>query len=357
MNKLFKHFNKIKDILNEINNFNIFITFISDYINKDVDLRLLYLGNILLNDYNLFLNEISHNFNQSHRRCLISFLENTKKILIYDSYLNKFISKDFRKILTKYQSLDKSTSIDFDDNDLIFISGGIENSQYECSNIFLILKFINESIEYNGTLPNRKAYHSSLYYDNKLYIIGGIDSNKKVSKQCYVFSLIDKNWENLPSLNVGRANTSILIYNNKVLYAFRGRDDNNVLDSIEYINLSNIRNSWIIFKPLDYGYVWNAAENSLVMVIDKEKILICGGQDKKGKLFNDTFLLETYTKKIYKGIDLRNPALFKSIGCFSQGKYFGLDLKPRNNNNDNNFGLGCIHIYDSKDNIWTLKQL
>ena len=40
------------------------------------------------------------------------------------------------------------------------------------------------------------------------------------------------------------------------------------------IKLCNIRCSWKIFKPKDYGYVWNASENSLVMIMDKDKILI-----------------------------------------------------------------------------------
>ena len=89
-----------------------------------------------------------------------------------------------------------------------------------------------------------------MYYDNKLYLIGGIDSNKKVSKECQVFSLIDKKWHNLPNLNEGRANSSICIYNNNSMYVFRGRDDNNILDTIEYLKF-NLRNSWKKLKPID----------------------------------------------------------------------------------------------------------
>jgi hypothetical protein len=47
-------------------------------------------------------------------------------------------------------------SIDHDDNDLIFISGGIEKSEYNCNDIFLILKNSKKSIEYNGNLQERK---------------------------------------------------------------------------------------------------------------------------------------------------------------------------------------------------------
>ena len=351
MNKLFKHFNKIKDIVNEINNFDDFVSFISDYISKDVDLRLLYLGKIILNDYNLLLNEITYNFSQSSRHNIISFLENSKKISIYNTNLNKFKTKDLGNVLTQIPAFNLSMSIEFDDNDLIFISGGNEDSLNNCTNIFIILKWSTENIEYNGTLPERRAYHSTLYYDNYLYLIGGIDSNKKVSKKCQCFSLKDKKWYNLPNLNVGRANSSICIYNNKIIYVFRGRDDNNDLDSIEYIKLYNIRSSWKLFKPLDYGYVWNAAENSLVMTIDKGKILICGGEDKEGNLLSDTFLFETNTKKIYKGTDMIFPASFKSQGGFSQGNYFFIDIKNEEDN-INNSGFGNVHIFDPKENTW-----
>lgn len=36
------------------------------------------------------------------------------------------------------------------------------------------------------------------------------------------------------------------------------------------------------------------------MIMDKDKILICGGEDINGNLFNDTFLFETSTKKFIK---------------------------------------------------------
>ena len=113
------------------------------------------------------------------------------------------------------------------------------------------------------------------------------------------------------------------------MYVFRGRDDKDVLDSIEYIKF-NLRNSWKIFKPIDYGYVWNTAENSLVMTLDRGKILICGGEDSNGNFLSDTFLFETHTKKIYKGIDLAIPASFRSHGCFNLGKYYFIDIRKGN---------------------------
>ena len=350
MNKLFKHFNKINEMVKEMNNFNEALLYISDYINREIDLNIFLLNNIIYNDYNLLLSEISYNYNQYPRRYILSYINHTRKLFLYNTILNRNKTKDFEKVLFDIENFDDSMSIDFNDDDLIFITGGVEKSKYNCSNKFIILKWSTEKIEYKGNLPNRKAYHSTIYFDNKLYLIGGINSEKKVSKDCLYFSLKEKKWQSLPSLNKERANCSLCIYNNKILYAFRGRDDNNVLDTIEYIKLNNIRISWKIIKPKDLGFIWNSAQNSLVMTIDKEKILILGGEDKNGNLYDETILFEINTKKVYKGIDLALGAAFKSQGCINQGKYFCADFK----NEENNVNMSGIHVYSIKENIWSL---
>ena len=351
MNKIFRNFNKIRDIVNEMNDFNNSLLYISDYINREVDLNIFLLNNIIYNDYNLLLNEISNNYNQYPRRYLLSYIHNTKKLFIYNTILNNFKEKNFDKILVGLESFDDSISIDFNDDDLIFLSGGKEKTKFNFSNKFLILKWSMEKIEYNGTLPERKAYHSTIFFNNNLYLIGGINSDKIVSKNCFFFSVKDKTWRNLPSLNKPRANCSLCVYNNKDLYAFRGRDDNDVIDTIEYITLNNNSN-WKMIKPKDMGFIWNSAQNSLVMTIGKGRILILGGEDKNGNLFDDTILFEIDTKKVYKGIDLNIGAAFKSQGCINQGKYFCVDYK--NEENKYKINTGGIHIYNQKENIWDL---
>ena len=116
----------------------------------------------------------------------------------------------------------------------------------------------------------------------------------------FFFSLKEKKWENLPLLNKARANCSLCIYNNKDLYVFRGKDDNDVIDTIEYISLNNNRSYWKMIKPKDIGFVWIPAQNSLVLAIDKGKILILGGDNKNGNLLDDTFLSEFIPPIKYK---------------------------------------------------------
>ena len=352
MNKIFKHFNKIRDIVNEINNFNDSLLYISDYISRDIDLNIFLLNNSIYNDYNLLLNEISYNYNQYPRRYILSYISNTKKLCIYNTILNNFKTKDFEKILIKFENFNDSMSISFNDDDLIFITGGKAKSKFIYSNKFIILKWSTEKIEYNDSLPERKAYHSTIYFDNKLYLIGGVNTDNKVSKQCWFFSLKEKKWQKLPPLNKGRANCSLCIYNNKDLYSFRGRDDNDVIDTIEFIKLNDERPFWKMIKPKDLGFAWNSAQNSLAMAIDKDKILIIGGEDINGNLFDDTFLFEINTKKVYKGIDLAFKAAFKNQGVINHGKYYCADY--RNEDNKNNSKINGIHFYNIKENIWDI---
>ena len=124
------------------------------------------------------------------------------------------------------------------------------------------------------------------------------------------------------------------------------------MDTIEYIKLYSNKYCWKIIKPKDIGFIWNPGQNSLVMTVEKGKILILGGEDKDGNLYNDTLLFETDSKKVYKGIDLASGAAFKSQGGINQGRYFCADFK--NEDNINNSKMCGIHIYNKKENIWNL---
>ena len=240
--------------------------------------------------------------------------------------------------------------IEYDDKDLIFLSGGETNINNYRSDTFIIINIEKENIEFEGNLPSKKSFHSNIFFNEKLYLIGGLEENKKCSSSCYYYSVNYKKWINLPNLNKPRANCSLCIQNNTFLYAFRGRDDNYDIDSIEYINLNNINKLWTLFTPIDYGYVWHPAENSLVLNYNEEKILICGGEDIKGNLFKETFLLETNRNKIYRGKDLLLASSFRFQGGIYIDEIFGIDIK---NNYNIRKKIG-IHLYNFESNEWKL---
>ena len=178
----------------------------------------------------------------------------------------------------------------------------------------------------------KKSYHKSIFIKNKLYIIGGEDHTKNISKECSYFDMNSKKWNSFPSLKRGRKNSSLCYYNDSFLYVFMGEDNKNVLDTIEYIDINNINKGWNLFKPIDYGYVWHSMKNCLIINIDKDKILICGGENNENIIYKDCFLFKPSTKSVYKGIDLKVPAAFISEGCFYKDEIFGIDYKNKTKN-------------------------
>ena len=372
MNKIFNHFNKIKDIITKIKryeNINKYISAnISGYINKNIFL----LTNIISQDYNLLLDNVTNNFYKTQRKYIFSFKNNTKSILLYNIEYKTFISLDLNETLTNFPLFNPSIQFEFVDNNnnnfLLFIAGGKENTIKRnnklaySSDSFIIVNIkldmiisykdgINYRkkylIEYKDKMPSGKLHHSILFHSKNLYIVGGFDDKNQASNECFYFSYKDKKWENLPCLNQPRANCSICIYNKSILYAFRGRNEKNELDTIEYLNLEEKLN-WKIIHVVDYGFVWRGMYNSCSVVWEENKIVIFGGEDKN-KLYKECFLFDIRNNQVYMGMDLKIPASFNSQGIYNNGKIYGFDFK--NMNGEYEYKL---HIFDIKNNYWSL---
>jgi hypothetical protein len=170
-------------------------------------------------------------------------------------------------------------------------------------------------------------------------------------KECECYNLKDRRWELLPGLNSARLNPALCIYNGQYLYAFQGWNRADVyLDTIEFINISNIMSGWTIFKPQDPGCCWSPCYNSSAVVIGKDKILICGGYVNGMKYTNNTFIYDITKKTVYRGKDLVKGAIFNSIGTFVENNAVVIDCK---NESSKPFG---VHIYDKENNIWKFNQ-
>ncbi len=74
-------------------------------------------------------------------------------------------------MINYYISFNHSISIEFDDHDLIFISGGINLEKYEPNDILLCLRWSNQKIEFKEKMSIKRAFHSSIYFDKKNYIL------------------------------------------------------------------------------------------------------------------------------------------------------------------------------------------
>ena len=350
MGKIFKEFNNIKKEVESLEEYNSLINNLYSYIINKIEINILLLNDILNSNFILLLNKITNNHHIYKKNNIISLVENSQQIIIYNIVKKEYKYKNLDNILKNNFAFNNSMCIEYDDKDLIFLSGGETNINNYRSDTFIIINIEKENIEFEGNLPSKKSFHSNIFFNEKLYLIGGLEENKKCSSSCYYYSVNYKKWINLPNLNKPRANCSLCIQNNTFLYSFRGRDDNYDIDSIEYINLNNINKLWTLFTPIDYGYVWHPAENSLVLNYNEEKILICGGEDIKGNLFKETFLLETNSNKIYRGKDLLLASSFRFQGGIYSDEIFGIDIK-NNYNIRNKIG---IHLYNFESNEWKL---
>ena len=348
-NKILQNYNKISDIISNLNNYNDLINFLYEYILQKITSNISLLNNLIYDNYTTLLNDLSYDFHQTNRRFLISYYDNSKSIILYDTFYSKMYKKDFIHILTEYPSFNRSISMEYDDNNLIFISGGIEISNYNTSNMFIIINWEKEKIEYQYSMPKRKAFHTTIFFDKKLFLIGGMTCEQKVTNECLIFNYQEKKWYNFQNLNQARANCSICVYNNSFLYVFRGRNDIEVINTIEFISLNGnfFENKWNLFIPNDFGFIWFSCENSMCITIDKNKILICGGENKEGKLIKECILFEPESKNVYRGLDLNMNSCFKTQGCYYKGNIYTIDWK--NQSHDDKHG---IHIFDEKENNW-----
>ena len=109
-------------------------------------------------------------------------------------------------------------------------------------------------IEINETIPTKRAYHSSIYFQNKIYLIGGIGEGNYYLRECENYSIITHKWEFMPFLNYPRANPTLCIYNNSFIYVFRGSDKDSMLDTIEFLGLKNYNEVKIMKYELHNKY-------------------------------------------------------------------------------------------------------
>ena len=350
MNKIIKNFNKIRDISNQmkeyLNEYNDKNNLILNQINKNS----LILNPKIISNYNLLLNEITYNYPQSYKKNIINYYENSSKISLLEIQSNKIINKDIKEII-KNIILDESISIVYDDFDLLFITGGRDENNLPL-NLFYCIKWSKFKIQFIEKMPLKRYFHSSIYFNNKLYIIGGKDENNNLISECLLFNLIENKWEKIPNLNNPRIKPSLCIYNNNYLYVITGKNNLDTINTIEFININSL-NNWILFKPKDPGFCFFGFETSCSITLDKNKILIFGGRDFKGNLNNSSFILNIENHIIYKSKDISFSSNFIFEPLIFQNSVFAIDWKNQLKTKDGNF----IHIYDIKNKKWFYESI
>ena len=348
INKLSKNFNRVKEITNNLNNYSKKAVDLLSSLKNQIFNNLNILSPKVISNYNLLINDISYNFHQSYKRYIINFIDISNYLTLYDTRTSLTKTKNFYESMKDYYiSFNHSVSLEFDDIDLVFISGGINLEKNEPNNILLCIKWSNQKIEFIEKMPIKRAFHSTIFFEGNLYLIGGLGEKQNQLSDCDIFNLKKRKWEKIPKLNIPRQNSALCIYNNSLLFVIRGSNRKEVLDTIEYINLNDLCNGFNIIKPKDYGLSWFGCESSMAISINRNQILIFGGKDKNNKFYHHSFFYDPINNSIYRGKDIKVSANFKFYGTIYDNKVIGIDFK--NSTNAKYYG---IHKYDISLKKW-----
>ena len=214
-------------------------------------------------------------------------IENTNKIMIQNIQGCEEREINFPLIGNLTSFLEKCAFCN--NNNILYISGGIEkNGSY--SNIFLKFDPLSKILSLNNQLIKPRANHSMIAYNNTIYAIGGIGTNK-----CEKYN--DIKWESMPDLIEKEVQLPMLFIYKDYLYSFGGLNKNNYLTTIERINLRNNRSKWEIVSYLNPENIDNKVIGCGLIESNNELIFLGGKKENNNILKNSfkyNFLNNTY---------------------------------------------------------------
>jgi hypothetical protein len=171
-----------------------------------------------------------------------------------------------------------------------YFSGGQEYIK-EASKLFLSIskKDSNQNPNKLPSMINPHWNHSMIADKEKIYVIGGYNSNK-----CEVYDIQAKTWSELPDLFSPERQRSMLFIEKNFLYCFMGLSQNGILDSVERLNLDNTQTGWErINVDNSDNLILKFYGAGIIRMSDENKILFIGGKKENN---NE----EVYKRSIYE---------------------------------------------------------
>ena len=173
-------------------------------------------------------------------------------------------------------------------------------SQYK--NSIYLIKTFKTNHKHGGMLLTKDG--------NKIIILGGESSNEVI-----LFDMQKNEIINLPNLKHKRINSSYNLINDRYIFAFFGRGNN----TIEYLDLNNIKNSWNILNYKSNN-IFEELEGHIDFNIKNNVIIIVGGRN------NDSILVFYLKEKFLDITDIKinlqeqndiNELFFDREKCFN----------------------------------------
>lgn len=166
-------------------------------------------------------------------------IKNNPRILIYNGDENKVKNEiiNFPMFCKIREFFENCAHCNYKNK--LYISGGIDKSTSETSNVLLKYDPNYNTIISLASLPSPHQCHSMLAYNDKLYIIGGKQTNL-----CEIYNFNALKFEHMSPLIFEERQWPMLIVYNHFLYAFLGLASGGYMKSIERINIRNPKAKW-----------------------------------------------------------------------------------------------------------------
>jgi len=173
----------------------------------------------------------------------------------------------------------------------LYISGGmIEiDSRMKGTNLLLCYDNATKTVKRLADMSVPRHSHSSIYYSDNLYIVGGYLNNT-----CEKFDIKSMKWRPFPSLISVERQTPILHVYNNYLYSFFGYKVGFYLDTIERVSLkANKKWEVVAYKNPQNINLKVVFSGIIPSNLSKSEIYIFGGKSHNGKeeiIRNDGFI-------------------------------------------------------------------
>jgi hypothetical protein len=205
----------------------------------------------------------------------VQCIPNSKEVVVYYDATNTIIRKtlEFAPLLGIPNFLDRCGYLNA--NGKLYISGGIlRNAPSES---FIMLDPNTNTITKLSDMNTGRFSHSMFYHNDTIFAIGGQTNN------CEKYDTKTMKWIKLSSLvSDDRMNSVLYVYNN-FLYAFFGMVKGDYSDTIERLNLKNVKSKWEVVP-----YQKNQKDMDLKMfgcgIIEEsdKEIYLFGGKSSTG---------------------------------------------------------------------------
>lgn len=287
----------------------------------------------------LFLEFVRKTFFKTNQGCSLNLLEdsNQKDELIIKDSIRVFegtcdiqiYCRNKRKLIKNTITLEKkvhgisvfpSGARLFYTKDRVYITGGKDcNQEYK---LFLMYSIKENRIYRLPDLVHARSYHTMVYHENlkNLLVFGGENN-----KTCEMFDFFLNTWNEIPDLNLPRANISIYI--DKIgtfAYAFCGTTgsiaNGHHCDAIELLDLVDMNQGWARVDYQNKANVDLKFSHTGVYPLTDDKLLIYGASDSRRMqkcfvIFNlRTFDVTKIDKELLENLRLnaiKNPELSK----------------------------------------------